>query len=410
MFSHVRLLLGGTAIAIAVAACSGGSGVPPFSTPTPSATPALATPSAAPSTSAQPTLTPQQTASPTTAPPTLSPTPTPLPSATPTASASGAKNPAVLATMQKVNTYWQSHNSAGTNGWQAATYWLGDLAAYDATGVPTYLNSATSWAASFGYGLQSPLSPAVTPDTQAAGQVYIRLSQLHSSPSDLTHITAAIHALVTGSNTNPWTYVDALNMSMPNFAELGAITGDSAYDAKMFTLYSHAKSALYDSSRHLWWRDGTFAQGSVYWSRGNGWAFVALAKVLAALPPSDPNYAAYAQTFKDMAAELKSLQRSDGFWSSDLTAPGSGGPETSGTAMFTFGFAWGVNAGVLDRTTYAPVAMNAWNGMTSTAVQSSGFLGYVQPAGLAPGPAAVTDTADFGVGAFLLAGAQVAQL
>ncbi|MEM1207501.1 MAG: glycoside hydrolase family 88 protein, partial [Acidobacteriota bacterium] len=48
----------------------------------------------------------------------------------------------------------------------------------------------------------------------------------------------------------------------------------------------------------------------------------------------------------------------------------------AGSSMFTYGLAWGVNHGVLDAKTYAPAAQLAWHGLTTTAVQPDGFLGY----------------------------------
>jgi rhamnogalacturonyl hydrolase YesR len=51
-----------------------------------------------------------------------------------------------------------------------------------------------------------------------------------------------------------------------------------------------------------------------------------------------------------MAAALASVQRSDGFWNVDLGDPlDYPGPESSGTAFFLYGMAWGLNKGLLDR-------------------------------------------------------------
>ncbi len=318
--------------------------------------------------------------------------------------------PTIQAVMAEVNDYWQSHNSAGDNAWASATYWLGDVAAYDATGKASYLNSAVSWASTFSYDLIGG-DTTQSSNAQAAGQVYIRLSEIQDAPSDRTHITNSIHGMVTSPGSSDWPNDDDMGMSMPNFAELGALNNDTSYFTKMYAEFSYSKSLLYDGSQHLWWENSTFVNTGTYWSRGNGWVFEALAKTLTALPPSDPHYAEYVQTFRDMAAALAAVQRSDGFWNSSLTNPSDhGGPETSGTSLFTYGLAWGINSGILDRTAYLPVVQRAWNGLVTIAVQPSGFLGYVQPQDLKPGSSSSVTTADFGVGAFLLAGWQVAQL
>ncbi|MGW1376447.1 glycoside hydrolase family 88 protein [Streptomyces sp. NPDC002446] len=55
----------------------------------------------------------------------------------------------------------------------------------------------------------------------------------------------------------------------------------------------------------------------------------------------------------------------------------------------------------------------AWNTMAGTAVRPDGFLGYVQNVGDRPEsgqPVTHDSTADFGVGAFLLAGTELAAL
>lgn len=82
------------------------------------------------------------------------------------------------------------------------------------------------------------------------------------------------------------------------------------------------------------------------------------------------------------------------------------GPETSGTAFFTYGLMWGVNHGLLDKTDYAPVIEKAWRYLVSTALQPDGSIGYVQPIGEKPDPTRKVDAgsqAPFGTGAWLLA-------
>ncbi|HKJ41456.1 MAG TPA: glycoside hydrolase family 88 protein, partial [Sunxiuqinia sp.] len=151
-----------------------------------------------------------------------------------------------------------------------------------------------------------------------------------------------------------------------------------------------------------------------YWARGNGWVFAAHVRVLQSLPKNDPHRQEYIETFQKMAAALKDRQREDGFWNVSLDDPNDhGGPETSGTSFFTYGIAWGINNAILDSATYMPVVQKAWAGLTSIAIHEDGFLGYVQGVGSNPSssqPVTEWSTADFGVGAFLLAGNEVGKL
>jgi rhamnogalacturonyl hydrolase YesR len=327
----------------------------------------------------------------------------------------------VLGAIENVNNYWISNNTPGDGNWDQATYFTGDLAAYDATGQANYLSVAQSWATNNSYSLcgaacgeGSGGNTTTNADYQAAGQAYIRLYQLSNTSSDLSGITESISGMVNSTVDNEWTWVDAINMSMPNFAELGSIYNNTNYYTKMYALYSYAKYSLglYDSTTGLWWRDSTYVNTSTFWSRGDGWAFAAHAKVLSVLPESDPHYAEYLSTFMTMAQALAARQQPGGYWNSDLGGTDYAGPESSGTSLFLYGLAWGLNNGILDQNTYLPVVERAWNFFVNTAIQPSGLLGYVQnsPACNCPGPTTAGTTFDYGVGTFLLAGRQIALL
>jgi len=90
-----------------------------------------------------------------------------------------------------------------------------------------------------------------------------------------------------------------------------------------------------------------------------------------------------------------------------LQAPGK---ETSGTAFFTYGLIWGINNGYLNEKKYLPTALKGWQYLSKDALQPDGKIGYVQPIGDKAIPGQVIDansTANFGVGAFLLAASEM---
>jgi len=118
-----------------------------------------------------------------------------------------------------------------------------------------------------------------------------------------------------------------------------------------------------------------------------------------------------------MCNALLSLQRNDGFWNVSLhDSTHFGGKELSGTALFAYGFAYGINHGVLDKKKFKPAIIKAWNAMVKDCLHSNGFLGYVQGTGKEPKdgqPVSYTNVPDFedyGLGCFLLAGGEVYQL
>jgi unsaturated rhamnogalacturonyl hydrolase len=334
---------------------------------------------------------------------------------------------ATLAAISRVNDAWiAKHPRPLASNWDWATYFSGDMAAYAATGTPRYLTYARDWAQAHHYDL---LQDNTTPlaDHQAAGQVYLDLYDLDHQYTDVANLITSLYTfLTTTKRRHDWPYVDALNMAMPVFARVGVLTGDNLYLTAMYAEYQYTaygvdKRGLYDRKAHLWYRDGlslpphlSKQHRPIFWSRGNGWAFAALAKVLAVLPTSAPGWNLYLGTFRQMAAALVPLQRPDGFWNVDLNDPlEEPGPETSGTALFAFGYAWGMRAGVLDPATYMPVLQRAWQGLLQIAVQEDGVLGYVQGRGTGPDTGrkpGKCSTSNFGVGAFLLAANQVAQL
>ena len=122
---------------------------------------------------------------------------------------------------------------------------------------------------------------------------------------------------------------------------------------------------------------------------------------------NDPDRPRFEQLFKDMAAKILSLQQPDGMWRASLLDPDNyPTPEASGSALFTYGLAWGVNQGLLDRATYEPAVRKAWTALVAC-VNDEGRLTHVQPAGSAPVKFSADATSPYGGGVFLLAGSEV---
>lgn len=211
-----------------------------------------------------------------------------------------------------------------------------------------------------------------------------------------------------------WGWCDALFMAPPVWARLAKITGEQKYLDFMDQEYHATYDLLWDKEEKLFWRDSSYfpkreTNGEkLFWARGNGWVFGGLALMIPDLPKDWEGRAFYIELYKEMAASLKATQREDGTWSMGLLGGVEGYPikETSGTSFFTFGLAWGINNGVLDRATYEPMTLKAWQALTEC-VTEDGMLGYVQPVGAAPGDSFADKTEVYGIGAFLAAGSEV---
>lgn len=315
-----------------------------------------------------------------------------------------------------------------SNIWTRGVYFEGLMALYAIHPEKKYYGYAVAWGEKHKWGLRTGPT-ARNADDQTCGQTYLDLYLLDKKPERYQEIKMAIDGMVKSDKKDDWNWIDAIQMAMPVFTRLGVIFNDTSYFRKMYDLYSFTKNnhgghGLYNKEEHLWWRDKDFVPpykepngANCYWSRGNGWVFAALARTLMLLPKNDPHYNEFMKDFKDMASALVLVQRTDGFWNVSLhDSTHFGGKELSGTALFTYGFAWGINTGILDRRVYKPIIVKAWTAMVKDAVHPDGVLGFVQGSGKEPKdgqPVSYTSTPDFddyGLGCFLLAGSEVYKL
>jgi len=314
-----------------------------------------------------------------------------------------------------------------SNLWTRAVYYEGLMALYQINPDKEYYDYAVQWGEKHKWGLRNGVKTRDA-DDQAAGQTYIDLYKIDPKPERIKDIKTAIDVMIKSGKVNDWTWIDALQMGMPVFAKLGVLTKDDTYYEYMYKMYMHTKNVegggLYNAKDGLWWRDKDFVPPykepngqDCYWSRGNGWVVAALVRVLEIMPENAPHRDEYLKTYHEMIKALVPLQRTDGFWNVSLEDPTNyGGKETSGTALFAYGMAWGVNKGILDKKVYLPIITNAWNAISKDAVQKSGFIGYMQGTGKEPKdgqPVTYTsmpDFEDYGLGCYLLAGTEVYKL
>lgn len=342
-----------------------------------------------------------------------------------------------LAVIDKVNGHWQRTTPATEWAfWNVAVYHSGNIAAYEVTGNEAYRRYSERWAEYNGWrGAKSDnkaewkLTYGETDDHvlfgdwQVCFQTYLDLYRL--GPQDPRRVARAREVMgyeIGTERVDYWWWADGLYMVMPVMTKMYRLTGDRRYLDKMVDYFQYANGLMYDADTHLYYRDARYVypqHKSVngkkdFWARGDGWVFAALAKVLTDLPRDDPYRALFEDRFRAMAQTLRSIQTPEGYWTRSLIDPAhSPGPETSGTAFFTYGMLWGINNGVLDRADYLPTALKGWDYLTRVAIQPDGKVGYVQPIGDRAIPGQVVDrdsTAHFGVGAVLLAAAEMARL
>ena len=341
----------------------------------------------------------------------------------------------VLDQIIKVNNYWQAHNTPYVRSfWDHAAYHTGNMEAYRLTGRADWYAYTDKWCRhnewkgaksddranwkykTYGEGQDFVLFG----DWQICFQTYIDMYNLVPAPYKVARAIEVMSHECSMTDTHFWWWADALYMVMPVMTKMYKLTGEIKYLDKLYDNFLWSDSLMYDKEEQLYYRDAKYIYpkvktacngGKSFWARGDGWVLAGLAKVLADMPHDYKNRPIFVQRFRELAEGVARVQRPDGYWSrSMLCEDDAPGPETSGTAFFTYGMLWGVNNGYLDRERFNPVIMKAWKYLSETALQPDGSIGFVQPIGEKPDPTKTVDAhsqAPFGTGAWLLAACEM---
>jgi unsaturated rhamnogalacturonyl hydrolase len=312
-----------------------------------------------------------------------------------------------------------------SNIWTRGVYYEGLMALHQIFPRKEYYDYAVAWGEFHNWGMRNG-NTTRNADDQCCGQTYIDLYTIDPKPERIRNIKICADMMVNTPQNNDWSWIDAIQMAMPVFARLGVLFDDERYFEKMYEMYRYTKTrhgdhGLYNPKEGLWWRDKDFDPPykepngeNCYWSRGNGWVFAALVRVLDVIPNNAPHRNEYIKDFKTMAKALKEIQREDGCWNVSLHDPGNfGGKESTGTSLFVYGMAWGINHGILSRNEYLPAALKGWNALSAECLHENGFLGYTQGTGKQPSDSqpvtwdSMPNFEDYGLGCFLLAGSEM---
>ena len=355
--------------------------------------------------------------------------------------------------MDKVNTYQLKHpwtDSADYN-WIRGTWYTGVMACYQATGDKKYLEQCEKWGNDYKWEV-----PFEKPFTQSSGANLLTCAQTwlecYLVKKDKKKIAPTIAHFKTARVDNPLTmpldwyyeagerYVDAIYVAAPVLAMLYKITGDEKYSSWMDSFFWDVYGKLFDKKINLFYRDLQYVPGytgpvaksyqlndsivhkdahqtyvyqktaagkKVIWSRGNGWAFAGLARILKYLPQEQGNFKRYLTLFQKMAESLKERQQEDGYWRPNLDDPMDFPyKETSGTGFFVYGLAWGINNGYLNRTEFKPTVDKGWKALNE-ALSKDGKVQWGQLEAGSPDVVKQEDSHEYVTGTFLLAASEV---
>lgn len=345
----------------------------------------------------------------------------------------------VFSVIREVNSYqlahpyvdtWQARhplNAYWKRPWPQATWYTGVMTAWKATKNPSFLKQAIQYGHKLHWGVGGEQLGA---NRLWPVEVW---AEIYFATKNRATIEPAIKWLATpnpltpagqkgwyldarGSlKSHPLPYIDSI-YGAPALAMLAKATADKKYLGIMRAFFDDVTGALLDPGTGLYYRDPTYIGQrdkngkKILWSRGNGWAFAGIARILEYLPENDPSRGHYLAIFRRMAAALVRRQGADGLWRVNLADPAEfPGPETSGTSFFCFGLAWGINNGVLNRREYLPAVEKAWHGLTRS-LSPEGEVLWGQGVDAEPHIVARGSTDEFVTGAFLLAGSEVYKL
>lgn len=305
--------------------------------------------------------------------------------------------------------------------WTSSVLFSGFMAASEATSDPKYRDAMLAMSEKFEWKLRTPYPNA---DDISVAQTYLELYQRDPvpAPARLRPTKIELDTLIDlktlkpGDDRLPWWWCDALFMAPPVWAKMYKATGERKYLDYVHEQWRKTYDLLYDQEEHLYARDASYIAKrepngkKIFWSRGEGWVLGGLARTLDYIPENDPQKPFYVQQLREMSARLAGLQGKDGLWHAGLLDPDTYPlPEISGSALFVYGMAYGVNNGYLDANVYRPVIERAWAGILKH-VYADGRLGGIQQTGAEPAFYRPASSYNYGVGGYLLAAAELKKM
>ncbi len=322
--------------------------------------------------------------------------------------------------------YHANKKAYETNLWTRAVYYEGLMALYEVDPQQRYADYIDLWGNHHNW-LPRKGKDNMNADNQCCQQVYIDRFLQSGNKECIANVGNNLDGQMNTGKNDFWTWIDAIQMAMPVYAKYAKMTGQSKYLDYAMSSYKWTRDTLagglFNKKEGLWWRDKDYVPpykekdgNNCYWSRGNGWVYAALVRVMQTLPKNSKEYKYLKKDFLAMTKALLKCQRKDGFWNVSLVSPVTfGGPEITGTSLFLYGMAWGVNNGILSQKKYSATMEKAWKAIASS-IHPNGFIGYNQGTGKDPSAGqpvtfnSMPDFEDYGTGCLLLAAAEYYKL
>ncbi|MHC0442482.1 glycoside hydrolase family 88/105 protein [Flavobacterium sp. 3-210] len=212
-------------------------------------------------------------------------------------------------------------------------------------------------------------------------------------------------------------WLDDMFMSVPALAQMGSYTGNVKYFDDAVKQVNQFSERMFNSQKGIYmhgWVESMTVHPQFHWARANGWAVMTMVELLEVLPKNHPGYPKVLAQLQKHIAGLVQYQDGTGFWHQLLDRNDSY-LETSATAIYAYSIARAINRGYVDKMTYAPAVLLAWNAVATKVNDKGQVEGTCVGTGMGFDPAfyyyrPVNVFAAHGYGPVLLAGAEVIML
>lgn len=152
-----------------------------------------------------------------------------------------------------------------------------------------------------------------------------------------------------------------------------SITWAQLYDKTTGLLYHGFTTNPGDNASTSWAgisKEKGIYHSASFWGRANAWYFLALVDILEVMPTNNTYYNTFKGYLTDLAAGIKKYQdETTGCWyqvMDKVPASLSGNYlEASCSSIFTAGYLKAIRLGLLDKTTYEPIAKKAYEGLVN---------------------------------------------
>jgi rhamnogalacturonyl hydrolase YesR len=212
-------------------------------------------------------------------------------------------------------------------------------------------------------------------------------------------------------------WLDDLYMSLPALAQMGKLTGDKSYFDEALKQYQQFSGRMFNTEKGLYmhgWVQDMNPHPQFHWARANGWGLMTKVELLDVLPANYPGRTEILEKLHSHVAGLAERQDKTGFWHQLLDRNDSY-LETSATAIYAYCIARAINKGWLDAKAYGPMAVLAWNAVSTQITEQGQVAGTCVGTGMGFDPAfyyyrPISNFAAHGYGPVLLAGAEIYRL